>query len=61
MQLLYCCDADPEEDGSEGYDFKTFGKSRVSDVGRDGSITYTFEEDDDTDAQSLSSQLLGGS
>ena len=41
--------------------FKTFGKSRVSDVGRDGSITYTFEEDDDVDAQSLSSQLLGGS
>ena len=54
--------AGPQEDGSENYDsFKTFGKSRVSDVGRDGSITYTFEEDDDVDAQSLSSQLLGGS
>ena len=61
VQLLYHYGADPEEDGSDGYDFKTFGKSRVSDVGRDGSVTYTFEEDDDTDAQSLSSQLLGGS
>lgn len=56
------CFADPQEDASENDDsFKTFGKSRVSDVGRDGSITYTFEEDDDVDAQSLSRQLLGGS
>lgn len=61
VQLLYRGNADPEEDGSEGHNFKTFGKSRVSDVGRDGSVTYTFEEDDDTDAQSLSSQLLGRS
>ncbi|KAL0047101.1 hypothetical protein WJX82_006575 [Trebouxia sp. C0006] len=39
--------------------YKTFGKSKVTDIARDGSITFTFEEDDDVDAQSLSSQLLG--
>ena len=62
LQFLNSCDADRQENGLEDYgSFKTFGKSRVSDVGRDGSITYTFEEDDDVDAQSLSSQLLSGS
>ena len=39
--------------------FPTFGKSKVSEVARDGSITFTFEEDDDIDLQSLTSQLLG--
>ena len=61
LQLCHLlCHTDLE--GSEDYDsFKTFGKSRVTDVGRDGSITYTFEEDDEDDAQSLTSQLLGRS
>ena len=46
--------------GREDYSsYKTFGNSKVTDVARDGSITFTFEEDDDVDAQLLSSQLLG--
>ena len=51
-----------QDNGGEDYSsYKTFGKSKVTDVARDGSITFTFEEDDDVDAQSLSSQLLGSS
>ncbi|KAL0029328.1 hypothetical protein WJX79_010471 [Trebouxia sp. C0005] len=51
-----------QNDGREDYSsYKTFVKSKVTDVARDGSITFTFEEDDDVDAQSLSSQLLGSS
>ncbi|KAL0039140.1 hypothetical protein WJX77_009036 [Trebouxia sp. C0004] len=51
-----------QENGAEDYSsYKTFGKSKVTDIARDGSITFTFEEDDDVDAQSLSSQLLGSS
>jgi len=54
--------AGDQDNGGEDYSFyKTFGKSKVTDVARDGSITFTFEEDDDVDAQSLSSQLLGSS
>ncbi len=54
--------AGPQDNGAEDYSsFKTFGKSRVTDVARDGAITFTFEEDDDVDARSLSSQLLGSS
>ena len=55
------CHAVAQDSGPEDYSsFPTFGKSKVTDVGRDGSITFTFEEDDDVDAQALSSQLLGG-
>lgn len=55
------CHAVPQDTGSEDYSsFPTFGKGKVTDMGRDGTITFTFEEDDDVDAQSLSSQLLAG-
>ena len=55
-----CC-AGPQHNGSQDYSsFPTFGKSRVTDIAQDGSITFTFEEDDDVDAQSLTSQILGG-
>lgn len=56
------CYAGNQRNDAEDYSsFKTFGKSKVTDIARDGAITFTFEEDDDVDAQSLSSQLLGPS
>lgn len=58
--------ASPPSNGQKNDDqdyssFTTFGKSRVTDVARDGSITFTFEEDEDDDAQALSSKLLSSS
>ena len=52
--------AGTQDNGVADYSsFPTFGKSRVTNIARDGSITFTFEEDDDIDAASLSKQLLG--
>ena len=52
-----CSGSDTSEDAAQS--FPTFGKSKVSEIARDGSITFTFEEDDDIDLQSLTSKLLG--
>ena len=50
-----CSGSDTSEDSAQS--FPTFGKSKAE-VARDGSITFTFEEDDDIDLQSLTSKLL---
>ena len=60
--VIYLCCADGQKNNDQDYSsFTTFGKSRVTDVARDGSITFTFEEDEDDDAQALSSKLLSSS
>lgn len=56
-----CTGATPDPDAVEDavQSFPVFGKSKVSGIARDGSITFTFEDDDDIDLQELTSQLLG--
>ena len=53
------CVGEHDSGAADFTSFPTFGKSKVTNIARDGTITFTFEEDDDVDAKTLASQLLG--